>query len=151
MLVYTGKRWIFHRKQPPHMTFDDVMLDWAVAELVSPTWAAIWAGSVCDELRRKIQNSGIGSLSIHERGWLVGAVTQARSAIISVYGPCRSWSFRRTAVSIQELSAFSIIHHFGYPSFSFSDLATKIRDNPSGGEKRNARCRVGDNGSVGKR
>jgi hypothetical protein len=117
------------------LTFDDVMLDWAVAELLSPTCATTWAGPACAELRRKVQNAGTGSLSIHERARLVGAVVQFRKPIISVYGPCRSWSFQRVLVSRQELSAFSIINYFGYPVFSFGDFATKIRNNPSVGQE----------------
>jgi len=34
-------------------------------------------------------------------------------------------------VSRQELPAFSIIHQFGYPAFSFGDLAAKIKHDPS--------------------
>jgi hypothetical protein len=117
------------------LTFDDVMLDWAVAELLSPTRAADWAGPACDELRRKVQNADISSLTIHERTWLVEAVVQIRRTIIAVYGPCRSWSFRRTFVPYQEISAFSIIDWFGYPTFSFGDLAAKIKDNPSERER----------------
>ena len=117
------------------INFDDVMLDWAIAELLSPTWATTWVGPACDELRRKIQKAVIDSLSVHERTWLVGTIAQCRSPIISIYGPCRSWSYERTAVPCEELRAFSIIRQFGYPSFSFGDLAAKIRDNPSEGEQ----------------
>src|SRR5579863_7511526 len=56
---------------------------------------------------------------------------QSRSPIISVYGPSRTCSCRRAVVSGPELSAFSIVHHYGYPDFSLGDLAAKIKDNPS--------------------
>src|SRR6266851_8794080 len=105
------------------VTFDDVMLDWAIAELLSSTWVEYWASPACDELREKIRSAGIGSLSVDERIWLMGEITRIRSPILSVYGPHRSWSVRRTVVPRQELSKFSIIHHFGYPSFSFGHLA----------------------------
>jgi hypothetical protein len=117
-------------------SFDDVMLDWAAAELLSPTWPTNWAGPARDRLKRKLQNAGTGSLGIDERSWLVEAIIRCRSPIISVYGPSRSWSFRRTVVSSRELSAFSIIHHYGYPDFSFGNLAAKIKDNPSGEEQK---------------
>jgi hypothetical protein len=117
------------------VSFDDVMLDWAVAELLSPTWPTNWAGPARDELKRKLQNAGIGALSIEERSRLVEAIIQCRSPLISLYGPSRSWSFRRTIVSSGELSAFSIIPHYGYPDFSLGDLAAKIRDNPSAEEQ----------------
>ena len=117
------------------VSFDEVMLDWAVAELLSPTWPTNWAGPARDELKRKLQNDGIGALNIVEQAWLVEAMIQCRSPIISLYGPSRSWSFRRTVVSSRELAAFSIIPHFGYPNFSLGALATKIKDNPSEEER----------------
>jgi hypothetical protein len=117
------------------VSFDDVMLDWAAAELLSPTWPTNWAGPAREELKRKLRNAGIGSLSIGERAWLVEAIIQCRSPIISVYGPSRTWSCRRVVVSSRELSAFSIIQHYGYPDFSLSDLAAKIKDDPSAEEQ----------------
>jgi hypothetical protein len=117
------------------VSFDEVMLDWAVAELLSPTWPTNWAGPAREELKRKLQTVGISALSIAERSWLVEAIIQCRDPIISLYGPSRSWRFRRTVVSSRELSAFSIIPHYGYPDFALGDLAAKIKDSPSGEEQ----------------
>lgn len=58
------------------VSFDDVMLDWAAAELMSSTWPTNWAGPGREELKRKLQNAGIGALSIVERSWLVEAMIQ---------------------------------------------------------------------------
>lgn len=113
------------------VAYDDVMLDWAVAELMSPMWTTAFTGAACDGLRAKIQRQGVEALSEYEQTWLIGYIVAFRSPIISVYGPFRTWSFRRTAISREELARFAIIHHFGYPSFSFGDLAAKIRDDPA--------------------
>jgi hypothetical protein len=118
------------------VSFDEVMLDWAVAELLSPTWPTNWAGPAREELKRKLQTVGISALSIAERSWLVEAIIQCRDPIISLYGPSRSWSFRRTVVRSRKLSTFSIIHHYGYLDFSLGDLAIKIKDSPSEDEQK---------------
>lgn len=115
---------------PP--TYDDVMFDWAVTELLSPTFAGLWDGPTCEELRTKLKNEGIGSLGVHERTWLIGRQVANRRAVVLVYGPFRSWSFRRVTFSREELSGFSIIHQFGYPSFSLGQFSEKIRKDPSG-------------------
>lgn len=108
------------------ITFDDVMLDWAVAELLSPRRVGHWHGPACDALRAKVSSGGIGALSPYERSWLIGRIAGIRSPIISAYGPCRSWSFWRDMVSREDLLRFSIIHHFERPSFSFGDFAAEI-------------------------
>jgi hypothetical protein len=116
------------------LTYDDVMLDWAVAEFLSPTWAASWSEPTHEELRIKLKKDGISSLTVYERSWLVGNIVRFRSPIICVYGPCRSWSFQRFTVSRGDLERFSILWSFPYPSFSFGDLSAKIKDDPSGDE-----------------
>lgn len=113
--------------QRDRCTYDDVMLDWAVAELMSPTWQDRWAGKLCDELRQKVRQGGVPSLTVYERTWLVGVVCQIRAAIILVYGPCRSWTFRRASVPRAELERFSIISHFGRPSFSLGQLLAEVQ------------------------
>jgi hypothetical protein len=52
-------------------TYDDVMLYWAISELLSPTWAEFWSGPVCEGLRTKLKNEGIDSLSLYEQTWLI--------------------------------------------------------------------------------
>jgi hypothetical protein len=111
-------------------TYDDVMLDWALAELLSATWP--WRHSKADELRAKLEEHV--ALSDSDREWLIKEIATIRDPIIYVYGPQRSWSFRRFRVSREELSCSSIIHHFGYPpSFSFGQLSEKIREDPTPG------------------
>jgi hypothetical protein len=112
------------------LTYDDVMLDWAVTELLSPSRPE-WSGAACDELRAKLDRAGIDSLSADERTSLIGALIRSRDLMIYQYGPQPSWSFQRVTVSCEELSRYSIIRQFGYPSFSFGDLASKIKDNPT--------------------
>jgi hypothetical protein len=115
-------------------TYDEVMLSWAAAELTSPDYQATLSGDMYDGLRGKIRGGGVEALSNYERSWLIGAFAHFRSPIILAYGPFRSWSFRREAVSKDELSRFAIIHDFPYPSFSLGELSEKIRDQPSEGE-----------------
>jgi hypothetical protein len=115
-------------------TYDEVMLNWAAAELMSRDYEASLSGDVYDELRAKIRGGGLEALSNYERSWLIGAFAHFRSPIILAYGPLRSWRFRREAVSKDEFSRFAIIHNFPYPSFSLGELAAKIRDQPTEGE-----------------
>ena len=104
-------------------TYDDVMLDWAISELLSPTWAEFWSGPVCEELRTKVKNEGIDSLGLHEQTWLIATLVNFRYVIILEYGPSRSWTFKQCTFSCEALSRFSIIHQFNYPpSFSFGQL-----------------------------
>jgi hypothetical protein len=115
-------------------TYDDVMLDWAISELLSPTWAEFWSGPVCEELRTKLKNEGIDSLSLHEQTWLIAMLVNFRYVIILEYGPSRSWTFKQCTFSCEALSRFSIIHQFNYPpSFSFGQLSKKITENPTRG------------------
>jgi hypothetical protein len=117
------------------LTYDEVMLDWAIAELMSDSWDSFWSDPICDNVRSKIQRSGKDSLSVYEQTWLIGSIIQIRNPIISVYGPSRSWNFCRKTVSPQELAQFAITHHFGYLSYSFGNLADKLKNNPFGREK----------------
>jgi hypothetical protein len=112
-------------------TYDEVMLDWAAAELTSPDYEVSLCGEVYDALRAKIRSGRIGGLNGYERTWLISAFAYFRSPIILTYGPFRSWSFRRQAILNDELFDFAIVHHFPYPSFSLGELSAKIRDNPS--------------------
>jgi hypothetical protein len=116
------------------LTYDEVMLDWAIAELFSPTWqeeSEFWKGAEADKLRAKVKE---GTLNDADRSLLIREITAFRNLIIPKYGPHPSWSFRRVTISSEELSRFSIIHQFGYlPSFSFGALSTKIKDNPTKG------------------
>ena len=119
-------------------TYNEVMLDWAVAELCSPTWEAYWRGPDCDALRSKVALAGLATLTVSERTALVAAIVQRRSPLISkfTYGPYPSWMFWRATVDPQELSQFSIASSFPYPTtFNFGDFAIKIRDNPSPAER----------------
>jgi hypothetical protein len=115
-------------------TYDEAVLDWAVAELMSPTWRnhEAWAGPEIDLLRAKISSGGVASLEEYERAWLISKIGFFRGPVISAHGPFRSWTFWRASVPRAELSQFSIMSSFPYPSYSFGDLSTKIRDNPTG-------------------
>src|SRR5260370_23590840 len=114
------------------LTYDDVMLHWAIAELLSPTWVRYWKGRPFDELRAKLKKSPTCHLSDYEQTGLIRSIESFRVSIISTYGPFRSWSFRKITVSREELSSFSIIKQFEYPtSFSFGDFSTRIKNDPS--------------------
>ncbi|HVB79036.1 MAG TPA: hypothetical protein VNE82_03685 [Candidatus Binataceae bacterium] len=115
-------------------TYDEVMLDWAIAELLSPTWMEFWNSPLCEELRTKLKNEGIDSLSVYERTWLIARLVNFRYVIILEYGPSHYWSFKKRTFSCEALSGFSIIHQFNYPpSFSFGQLSKKIREHPARG------------------
>src|SRR5437016_5791679 len=115
------------------VTYDDVMVDWAVAELLSPTWTGFWNGRIYDELRTKLRDEGVGSLSAHERTFLIGRLIVSRNLIIFQNGPLRCWTFKRPTFSREDLSGFSIIHQFGHPSLSFGQFSERIRTAPSEG------------------
>jgi hypothetical protein len=124
--------WILNWQIPA--TYDEVMLDWAAAELTSPDYEASFCGELYEALREKITGGGIEGLTTYERTWLIGAFAQFRSPIIGAYGPFRSWGFQRKAILKHELSRFAIVHHFPYPSFSLGELSSKIRDHPTADE-----------------
>jgi hypothetical protein len=84
-------------------TYDHVMLDWAISELLSPTWAEFWSGPVFEELRTKLKNQGIDSLSLHEQTWLIAMLVNFRYVIILEYGPSRSWTFKQCTFSCEAL------------------------------------------------
>jgi hypothetical protein len=119
------------------------MLDWAVAELLSPTWAKSIDSAVVeaqrhvlDSLRTKILSGGIPSLSVYDRSLLVSLIVQFRAQILSVDGPHPWWNFWRVTVPNRELSQFSILHRF-FPRHAgrhFGEFSARIRDNPSEGE-----------------
>jgi hypothetical protein len=124
-------------------TYDEVMLDWAVAELLSPTWAksidsavVVAQRHVLDSLRTKILSGGVPSLSVYDRSQLVSLIVQFRDQIISVDGPHRGWNFWRVTVPNRELSRFSILHRF-FPRHAgrhFGEFSARIRDDPSEGD-----------------
>jgi hypothetical protein len=41
------------------VSFDDVILDWAVAELLSPTWLTTWRVRRATSSSAKLQNAGV--------------------------------------------------------------------------------------------
>jgi hypothetical protein len=114
-------------------TYEEAMLDWAVAELLSPSWAGhdFWTGSHVDALRTKIANGGVASLGVYERSWLVSAIATFRTPIMSAHGPYRGWKFWRATVTASELSSFAILSWFRHPSFSFGDLSAHVRAQPN--------------------
>jgi hypothetical protein len=114
-------------------TFDDVMLDWAVAEIVSPTWKTNWQGSGCDTLRSKLLAGQL--LSPPERGALLGGIQQTRAPLIQRYKVSPSWRFHRRDTTLDEVSRFSVLSDFGYGPSSFAWFAAKIKDNPSDGDR----------------
>jgi hypothetical protein len=112
------------------LTFDDVILDWAVAELMSPTWAARWTGPLCDNLQEIIESSGVATLNQLQRAWLIQHLCNVRSPIIQSYGPADGWDFRRATIAREELSLFATMEQWSrYPSLG--EFATKLRDDPS--------------------
>jgi len=114
-------------------TYDEVMLDWAIAELRSPSWKDNWYGPTCDAWRAKLEAGGINALDAMERIDLIRAIEQFRRPLISKCdGPYPSWTFWRASVSQKELSQFSIVSaFFTYSASSFDDLSGKIRNQPS--------------------
>ena len=111
-------------------TFDDVMLDWAAAELMSPTWAIHWRHPLCDNLREIIESLGVAALNQLQRVWLIQHVSNVRGSIIQRYGPAVGWDFRRVTIAREELSRFATMEQWSrYPSLG--EFATKLRDDPS--------------------
>jgi len=112
-------------------TFDDVMLDWAVAEIVSPTWWEKWQGA--DALRSKLIAGQPPTPP--ERNALLRGILQFRAPLIQRYRISPSWRFHRRETTLDEVSRFSVLPDFGYGPRSFAWFAAKIRDNPSDDER----------------
>jgi hypothetical protein len=109
---------------------DEILLDWAVSELCSESWAGVWTGAAAAGLRARIAADGVETLSADERLILVDAIRKIRAPIIRIYGPAPSWRCARITVPRAELERFAILPWFGHPTFSFVDLMRKVRDEP---------------------
>lgn len=123
-------------------TYDEVMLDWAVSELFSARWSAIFSRPGSVRARAKIEAGGIDALSDRERRALIGLIQIFRAPIIRAYGPAPSWRCARVTLPRAELESFAILHWFGYPTFSFLDHMKRVRDDPQSDPGMAARVRA---------
>jgi hypothetical protein len=111
------------------LSFDDVMLDWAAAEALSPEFGKQYAWLGKPLLDRCAH--GIDHLTPEDRSRLVAAVEKDRSPLISRSGIARTSTFRRITVSADELGAFAILDYFRFPSGTpFAQFAHKVMTNP---------------------
>lgn len=110
--------------------FDDAMLDWAIAEIMSPTWEGKWHGEGVEQIRGLIR---VGDpLSPKVRSALIGAIRELRKVLLDEYGVTPAWKFRLETISCAELAEFVIAEKFfGAPSgTTFGQLAAIIRIDP---------------------
>lgn len=112
------------------LTYDDVMFDWAVAELFSPSWGARWTFPLHDTLRNKIRDQGENACTIYEKTYLIERLREYRAQIIALHGPFRSCGFSRQSVSRDALSEFAIVASFNLPSHSLGGLAGDCKEHP---------------------
>ena len=111
------------------LTYEEVILEWALAELLSPTWRSDphWSDEISKLLRAKVLELGADSLNPDERTWLSGRLLQFRALIIGTYGPRSSWRFNKRVASAESISRFGVIDSFRIPGSSMDDLSTKVR------------------------
>jgi hypothetical protein len=114
-------------------TFDEVMLDWAIAEVLSPDAWQDFYRSLGAPFRERVGKSRDGNLSAADRALLLRAVRYVRQPLIELEcGITESWKFSRCSISAAELGSYSIIHHYSarYGGISFGDFAAMVRDRP---------------------
>lgn len=107
-------------------SYDEVMLDWAIAELLSPTWRTAWGDPYSEMWRDKISRGGIDALSDDDKGALVRAICGFRAPLIVRFGPQPFWVFRKRKVLRAEFEAFTTIN-LGDPPETFGQLARDAR------------------------
>jgi hypothetical protein len=120
-------------------TFDDVMLDWAIAEVLSPDAWHDFYRELGAPFRERIAKSSSESLSAADCALLLEAVQYVRQPlIVDECAITKSWKFWKLSVGASELASYAIIHSYRarYGEISLGALATAVRDHPLASEIR---------------
>jgi len=118
-------------------TYEEVLLDWARAEVLSPgKWK--WYKTLGEPFRDRVRANDLDALSQEDRDRLVDAVSQVRGPyLLQPYGISPASMFWRAVASVSELAKFAIIPYFvgEYGPLPLRDLSARITDDPLLAEK----------------
>jgi hypothetical protein len=120
-------------------TFDDAMLDWAIAEVLSPDAWQDFYQELGAPFRERVAKSRGTSLSAADRALLLEAVQYVRQPlIVDECAITKSWKFWKLSVDAAELASYAIIHSYRarYGEISLGAFAAAVRDHPLDSEIR---------------
>jgi len=121
-------------------TFDDVLLDWAIAEVLSPHAWQDFYWMLGEPFRQRVAAAARGAnLSAGDRALLLKAVRHVRQPLIDdESGMSACWTFSWRSISREELASFAIIRFYRerYGSLSLGALADAVCDHPLEVERR---------------
>lgn len=115
-------------------SYRDVMLDWAVAELMSPHWRTLktwtWAHPDWEAWRNHVRRQGPRAWTPAQEATLISTLERAREPIISRYGPRRNWAFERLGLPADAISKLQVMPDFFPPGGTLGQLAQWIAAKP---------------------
>ena len=112
------------------ITFDDVMFDWAKAEVLSPVFWPRWYHPLGDALRDRVRT---GRLLLNDRSTLIDALLQVRGPyLISPFGISCTSKFSQRTASRAEIAELRILDMFAskYGRITFGEFAARILNQP---------------------
>lgn len=135
--------------------YREVMLDWAVAELMSPHWRCvsgwIWANPGWRPWRDQVLAKGAASLSARQENTLIQVIEVSRAPVIQRYGPRPEWRFERQTWPSTALADLAVMPDFFPPGGTLNQLARWIAATPEyAPEKREAMTAIAQGWSAGK-
>ena len=114
--------------------YRDVMLDWAVAELMSPylrtieTW--IWANPAWEPWRDHVRKHGRNAWTHAQEDTLIQAINVSRKPVIDIYGPRPESRIEPYDISIPELETLHVMPEFFPPGGTLRQLLDWVRAKP---------------------
>ena len=112
------------------------MLDWAIAEVQSPSWRGRFH-DLEERLVRKLSAGDKSVLSAEDRANLIKAIIRFRGKyLIFANGISASSTYWSDCVNVHEMKEFSVIPFFThrYGDVTFGELAERIRSDPLAAE-----------------
>lgn len=114
--------------------YDEAMLEWAVAELMSPHWRSIpnwiWANPVWDAWRQHVETKGPRGWTPEQARVLIQAIETSRKPIIEIYGPAARSRILRRELRVEHLAALQVMPEFFPPGGTLRQLLDWIRARP---------------------
>jgi hypothetical protein len=115
-------------------SFEDVLLDWAIAEVLSPIGWHEYYSRLGDEFRQRVATTRAERLSAADRDLLLRGVQYAREPlIVDECGITGSWTFWRSSINPAAMSGYSILQSYRdrYGDIVLGELAVALRDRPA--------------------
>lgn len=116
-------------------SYRDVMLDWAVAELMSPHWSTvpdwIWANPGWAAWRDHVHTKGPASWTAPQENTLIRAIEVSREPVLKRYGPRPELRFERQLWAAAQLGALDVMPDFFPPGGTLEQLSRWIAATPA--------------------